>query len=303
MATGRWLVTDDRNRTRDLRRPLPDHVDRVTGFAVRRLSNPGEVADLVAATFLAALERSDSYDPAKGDAGAWLLGIAANLLANQRRRAVREQLARARFDARALLSPDDVEALVARMDASDEAARLRAPMETLSEPHQQVLLLASEILAQPGCGSESFGNQPHCVSGSSVPGPPEPAPSDAVPARQTRDRRRRHNHEGGPDMTPTADIFEDRLLDALLDRFDNLASPPPAPMATAHRRGSMRRHAVPLAGLAIGLTAASLTLVEIGGPTPANHVGPAQGVQPATSSYALAAWTAQPTSAAPGLDR
>jgi DNA-directed RNA polymerase specialized sigma24 family protein len=73
-----------------------DHVDRVTGFAVRRLSSPAEVADLVA-TFLAALERSDSYDPAKGDPAAWLSGIAANLLANQRRRAVREQLARARF--------------------------------------------------------------------------------------------------------------------------------------------------------------------------------------------------------------
>jgi RNA polymerase sigma-70 factor (ECF subfamily) len=47
-----------------------DHVDRVTGFAVRRLSSPGEVADVVAATFLAALERSDFYDPTKGDTAA-----------------------------------------------------------------------------------------------------------------------------------------------------------------------------------------------------------------------------------------
>ncbi len=54
-----------------------DHVGRVTGFAARRLTSPAEVADLVAATFLVALERSDSYDPARGDPGAWLLGIAA----------------------------------------------------------------------------------------------------------------------------------------------------------------------------------------------------------------------------------
>jgi RNA polymerase sigma factor (sigma-70 family) len=121
-----------------------DHVDRVTGFAARRLSSPGEVADLVAATFLAALERSGTYDPAKGDPASWLLGIAANLLANQRRRAVREQLARARLDARALLTPDDVETLLARMDASVEAARLRAAMDTLPERYRRVLLLASE---------------------------------------------------------------------------------------------------------------------------------------------------------------
>ncbi len=100
-------------------------------------------------------------------------------------------------------------------------------------------------------------------------------------------------------MTPTADTFQDRLLDALLDRFDNLASQPPAAIAPVHRRASMRRYAVPLAGLAVGATAASLTLVEIGGPMAANHVAPALKVQPATSAYALAAWTARPTTADP----
>ena len=147
----------DRETFADLYR---DHVDRVTGFAVRRLSSPGEVADLVAATFLAALERSDSYDPAKGDPAAWLLGIAANLLANQRRRAVREQLARARFDARALLSPDDIETLLVRLDASVEADRLRAAMETLSEPHQRVLLLTSESSLSPAVAAEALGISP-----------------------------------------------------------------------------------------------------------------------------------------------
>jgi hypothetical protein len=100
-------------------------------------------------------------------------------------------------------------------------------------------------------------------------------------------------------MTPTADTFEDRLLDALLDRFDNLASRRPAPIAPVQRRTGMRRYAVPLAGLAIGATAASLTLVEIGGPTAPNHVGPGSKAQPATSAYALAAWTSRPTPADP----
>ncbi len=137
-----------------------DHVDRVTGFAARRLSSPGEVADLVAATFLAALEHSDSYDPAKGDPAAWLFGIAANLLANQRRRAVREQLARARLDARALLRPDDFETLLARMDASMEAARLRAAMDSLPERYRQVLLLAGESSLRPAAAAEAAGISP-----------------------------------------------------------------------------------------------------------------------------------------------
>jgi hypothetical protein len=100
-------------------------------------------------------------------------------------------------------------------------------------------------------------------------------------------------------MTPIADTFEDRLLDALLDRFDNLVSQPQAAIAPGQRRVSSRRYAVPLAGLAIGATAASLAFVEINGPTAANHTGPAPKVQPVTSAYALAAWTARPTSAAP----
>lgn len=134
-----------------------DHVGGVTGFVARRLTSPSEVADVVAATFLVALERSDTYDPAKGDPAGWFLGIAANLLANQRRRMVREQLARARLDARALLSPDDVEALVARMDASAEAIRLRSAMGTLSEPHRQVLLLAGEPSLSPAAAAKAAG--------------------------------------------------------------------------------------------------------------------------------------------------
>jgi RNA polymerase sigma factor (sigma-70 family) len=134
-----------------------ENVSRVTRFAARRLFDAGEIADVVAATFLVALERTDSYDPEKGDSSAWLLGIAANLLANQRRRLVREELARARLDARALLSPDDVETLVAQMDASAEATRVRAAMESLAEPYREVLLLVGESSLSPTAGAKAIG--------------------------------------------------------------------------------------------------------------------------------------------------
>ncbi len=94
-------------------------------------------------------------------------------------------------------------------------------------------------------------------------------------------------------MTATADTYEDRLLDALLDRFDTLAVQPPAEMAAASRRAGTRRYAVPLAGLAAAATAASLSFIEMGGTTP---VKPAVSPTPA---YALATWTARPTSAEP----
>jgi RNA polymerase sigma-70 factor (ECF subfamily) len=78
-------------------------------------------------------------------------------LANQRRRLVREELARARLDARALLSPDDVEALVTQMDASAEATRVRAAMEGLAEPYREVLLLVGESSLSPISAAKAVG--------------------------------------------------------------------------------------------------------------------------------------------------
>jgi DNA-directed RNA polymerase specialized sigma24 family protein len=50
------------------------HVDRVVGFAARRVSEPADVADLVAATFVTVLTAARGYDPERGEPGAWLLG-------------------------------------------------------------------------------------------------------------------------------------------------------------------------------------------------------------------------------------
>jgi hypothetical protein len=91
-------------------------------------------------------------------------------------------------------------------------------------------------------------------------------------------------------MTPTASAFEDRLLDALLDRFDALTHQETAVLLPVPRRTRIRRYALPVACLAAAATAASVIL-ELGGPAPAKHV------ESATPAYALAAWATQPTSA------
>ncbi len=96
-------------------------------------------------------------------------------------------------------------------------------------------------------------------------------------------------------MTPTANAFEDRLLDALLDRFDTLAHPPAAPPASLPRRANLRRGTVAVGCLAATVTLA-VVLLEPGSSVPAKHVGSSsQGAQSPSPTYALAAWTAQPT--------
>lgn len=94
-------------------------------------------------------------------------------------------------------------------------------------------------------------------------------------------------------MTPIANSFEDRLLDALLDRFDTMASQPPPP-AFVPRRASIRRGAVAVGCLA-ATTALVVGVLESGGSAPAKHAGSAsQRLNAAMPAHALAAWTSQP---------
>ena len=96
-------------------------------------------------------------------------------------------------------------------------------------------------------------------------------------------------------MTPTANAFEDRLLDALLDRFDTMAHPPAALPASLPRRASLRRGSVAVGCLA-ATVALTVVLLEPGSSVPARHAGSSRQGPPSTSpTYALAAWNAEPT--------
>jgi hypothetical protein len=97
-------------------------------------------------------------------------------------------------------------------------------------------------------------------------------------------------------MTPITSSFEDRLLDALLDRFDTVAHQPPAPPASPPHRASIRRATVALGCL--GAAVSLIVVLEPGGSAPSTHVGStAERPHAATPASALAAWTAQPTPA------
>lgn len=62
------------------------HEDPVLAFFLRRTASAELAADLTAETFARVLEGRDRFDPALGDVGAWLFGIARNLLATSLKR-------------------------------------------------------------------------------------------------------------------------------------------------------------------------------------------------------------------------
>jgi RNA polymerase sigma factor (sigma-70 family) len=111
--------------------------DEVVRYFARRLSDPQDVADLVADTFIAAVDAADSYNHRRGPALPWLIGIAHNKLRRwYRQRNTDRGLAR-RIVGRRLLDSDDIDELENRIDAA-----ARAPLDVLNRlsPEQRELL-------------------------------------------------------------------------------------------------------------------------------------------------------------------
>ena len=73
------------------------HVRPLTRHVTRRLGNPHDAANVVASTFLAAMESSAAFDAARGKPIAWLYGIAGNVMAMRWRRGEAESRAVARL--------------------------------------------------------------------------------------------------------------------------------------------------------------------------------------------------------------
>jgi RNA polymerase sigma factor (sigma-70 family) len=137
---------------RDLLRSMPTgpaafevfyrrHVDRVVRFTARRVREPADVADVVANTFVAVLSSARSFDPARGEPVAWLLGIAARLIANGARRSARESAVAAKLAGRRLLDADDIERLEDQIHADQAAVEVMDAVSRLKPRAQEVLLL------------------------------------------------------------------------------------------------------------------------------------------------------------------
>lgn len=133
------------------------HVGKVVGFAVRRCSRPGEVPDLVAAVWLEVIESAHLFNPARGRAVPWLLGVAANLMASEARRSRREREAKARLAGRRVLDDDDYTRLEEEIDATDLSSNLRNAISMLPEGERAVVELVVLDELTPGQAAKTLG--------------------------------------------------------------------------------------------------------------------------------------------------
>lgn len=119
------------------------HVAKVTGVGVRRFSTPEDVADFVANVFLEVLRSAGSYDPRRGDAVAWLYGLAGNVAAGMRRQQRRSTEAEHRLAGRALLDADDYARVEERIDAAAALRRAYEAMQQLPDQDRRLLELVA----------------------------------------------------------------------------------------------------------------------------------------------------------------
>ncbi len=119
---------------------------RVIAFFFRAVARGDLAADLTAETFAAALESVERYDPELGEAGAWLFGIARNLLARSRERGRVEDRARRRMGMSVLALDDEaIERIEESAESADGALTLLADL-----PEKQREAILARVVGERG---------------------------------------------------------------------------------------------------------------------------------------------------------
>ena len=161
--TDRELLVDSRVEVSAFEELYRRHVGATIRFAARRADRPSDVVDLVAAVWLEVVASLDRYEPHRGDALPWILGIAANLCAVERRRQARELEVVRRLRGRRSLDSDDFERLEDEIDAVVVAPALRQGLRGLPPSERAVaeLVLLDELT--PAEAAEALGIRPAAV--------------------------------------------------------------------------------------------------------------------------------------------
>jgi len=113
----------------------------VLACAVGHCIGAGDVADLVAETFLQTLVPAGRFRSTDGGALPWLLGISRHVLARQRRSFVRRQRLLDRLSAMPAFTPDEADAAGAAIDAARLAPALATALSGLPAKDRELLLL------------------------------------------------------------------------------------------------------------------------------------------------------------------
>ena len=110
--------------------------------------------------FVQAIQSAHRFDPDRGSAVPWLLGIAAHAHAGGRRRVRREQGAVARLKGSELLDREDYERLDAQIDAARLAPHVRQALTALPAAERQMVELTSFEGMTPGEAATALGIRP-----------------------------------------------------------------------------------------------------------------------------------------------
>lgn len=132
------------------------HVEATIRFAARRAARPSDVVDLVAAVWLEVVASLDRYDAQRADALPWILGIAANLCAVERRRRAREHDV-VQLGSRRSLHEDDYERLEGAIDAAAVVPALRQGLRELPSSERAVAELVFLDGLTPAEAAEALG--------------------------------------------------------------------------------------------------------------------------------------------------
>jgi RNA polymerase sigma factor (sigma-70 family) len=130
----------------------------VRGYLRRRIGPQSElVFDLVAETFARALERRDQFDPRRGSAVGWLLGIARNLLLDAMHEGRVAEASRRRLGMERIVVDSEQLELIERESASElESALSALPVRQREAIERRVLDEEpyEAIAARIGCSEQ-----------------------------------------------------------------------------------------------------------------------------------------------------
>lgn len=120
-----------------------EHLPWVRRFVARRVDDAHAAADLTGDVFLAAIDGAEGYRSSHGSPGAWLAGVARNVVADHFRRQAREARANSRLVGQALLDEQSTDRIAERIDGERLARELYQSLAGLPENQRAVVELVA----------------------------------------------------------------------------------------------------------------------------------------------------------------
>jgi RNA polymerase sigma factor (sigma-70 family) len=137
VVDNRWVMLENPEAFATL---FDRHQRAVYNYCFRRTGDWALAEDLTSAVFLEAWRRAARSDLQETTARAWLLGVATNLIRNQRRSLRRYRSALDRVPVKAG-EPDFSDEIATRLDAAAQMRAVLGIVEQLPRKHQEVIAL------------------------------------------------------------------------------------------------------------------------------------------------------------------